>query len=82
MINIRDKAALVAFGKHLKQIRQSKKLTLEQLANSADIEISQVHRIEMGKVNTTLSTLISLSKALSMPLSELTDFVLPKEKAK
>ena len=48
--------------------------TIEELANKADIEISQVHRIESGNINTTLSTLSALAKALSIPLKSLVDF--------
>ena len=49
----------------------SKRITLEQLAFEADIELSQVHRVEIGKINPTLTTLIALAKGLGITLAEL-----------
>ena len=55
----------------MKSLRISKGLTLEQLAFEADIEISQVHRVEKGKINPTLTTLVALAKGLDITLAEL-----------
>ena len=71
MNNLRNKATLEKFGENLKTIRTSKGLTLEQLAFDADIELSQVHRVEKGKINPTLTTLIALAKGLGITLAEL-----------
>jgi transcriptional regulator with XRE-family HTH domain len=65
---------LVLFGLHIRQLRKNQKLSLEELANEADMEISQVFRIEKGLINPTLSTLNSLAKALNLSLKELVDF--------
>jgi transcriptional regulator with XRE-family HTH domain len=46
-------------------------MTLEKVAFAADVEISQIYRIEKGKINPTLTTLIALSKALEISISEL-----------
>jgi transcriptional regulator with XRE-family HTH domain len=48
-----------------------KGLTLQQLAFEADMEISQIHRVEKGKINPTLTTLDALAKGLGVTLSEL-----------
>jgi transcriptional regulator with XRE-family HTH domain len=71
MNNLRDKSTLESFGAKLKQLRLKKGLTLEQLAFEADIELSQVHRVEKGKVNPTLTTLIAIAKGLGVNLSEI-----------
>jgi transcriptional regulator with XRE-family HTH domain len=73
---IRNTDQLIKFGNHLKNIRTSKKMTLEQVAAAAGVSISQVYRIEKGKINTTLSTLVALSTALEISTGELlnTDF--------
>ena len=71
MNNLRDKSTLESFGAKLKQLRLKKGLTLEQLAFEADIELSQVHRVEKGKVNPTLTTLIAIAKGLGVKLSEI-----------
>ena len=74
MINIRDKAAIKLFGQKLKELRLSKKLSQEDLANDADIPINQIGRIERGEMNTTLSTIIALAKALQVHAKDLLDF--------
>lgn len=71
MNNLRDKEILTGFGKRLKEIRTVKGLTLQELAFEADIELSQVHRVEKGKINPTLTTLVALSKGLGITLAEL-----------
>jgi transcriptional regulator with XRE-family HTH domain len=71
MNNLRDKSTLEHFGARLKELRLKKGMTLEQLAFEADIELSQVHRVEKGKINPTLTTLMALAKGLGITLSEL-----------
>ena len=71
MNNLRNKETLEHFGNKLKTIRTSKGFTLEQLAFEADIELSQVHRVEKGKINPTLTTLNALAKGLGITLAEL-----------
>lgn len=71
MNNLRDKEILTVFGNKLKELRTSKGLTLQELAFEADMEISQVHRVEKGKINPTLTTLNALAKGLGITLAEL-----------
>jgi transcriptional regulator with XRE-family HTH domain len=71
MNNLRNQETLSKFGERLKTLRLTKGLTLEQLAFEADIELSQVHRVEKGKINPTLTTLIALAKGLGITLAEL-----------
>ena len=75
----RNTDQLIKFGNHLRALRTSKKMTLVQVAAAAGVELSQVYRIEKGKINTTLSTLITLSTALEISMGELlnTDFSTP-----
>lgn len=47
-------------------MRKEAGLSQEDLANDADIPLSQVGRIERGEVNTTISTVYALSKALNV----------------
>ena len=70
MNNLRDKELLIKFGDRLKTIRNERNMTLEQLAFASDVEISQVHRIEKGSINPTLSTLSALAKGLDMTIAE------------
>ncbi|WPR72327.1 helix-turn-helix transcriptional regulator [Flavobacterium sp. NG2] len=49
----------------------AKGFTQEQLANELGIEISQISRIERGVINTSITTLYSISKVLNIDISEL-----------
>ena len=71
MTNIRDTALLEKFGARLKQLRTAKGWTLEALANECDLELSQIHRIEQGKINPTLSTIQAIAKGFNLSIAEL-----------
>lgn len=71
MINVKDKKFIKSFGKNLKKLRKEAGLSQEELANDADIPLSQVGRIERGEVNTTISTVNVLAKALKVEIKDL-----------
>lgn len=71
---IRDKSFIKAFGVNLRNIRIEKGLSQEELAYAADIPINQIGRIERGEVNTTISTILVISKALKIHHKVLLDF--------
>jgi transcriptional regulator with XRE-family HTH domain len=70
----RNQEYIDAFGANLKKIRTTKKLSRETLAAHAGVEVMQIYRIETGKINTTISTLLSLATALEIPPKKLLDF--------
>ena len=74
METLRDDKVLKAFGKHLREIRESKGMSQEKLALDAGSYQSTVIRIEQGKTNPKLSTLIAIANALKIELTELTNF--------
>jgi len=74
VINVKDKKYIKSFGKNLKRIRKEVGLSQENLAFDADIPLSQVGRIERGEVNTTISTVYALSKALKINITDLFKF--------
>lgn len=67
----RNEVAIKAFGEHLRQVRISKNLTQEQLAFAADLELSQISRIERGVINTSISQVFQIAKALKIHPKEL-----------
>jgi transcriptional regulator with XRE-family HTH domain len=71
---IRNKELLIKFGKQLKKIRESKNLSQQGLANLCDIEHSQISRIELGKINTTISTLFLIASKLEVDITLLLKF--------
>lgn len=75
----RHEASLKAFGSRLREIRKGKSLTQEQLAYSADLEVSQISRIERGVINTSISQILQIAKALHVHPQELFDMDFPEE---
>ena len=74
MKNDRDEKSIIAFGKNLRKIRQSNGISQETLGLRAGSYQSTVIRIEHGKSNPKLTTVIALAKALGVEPKELLDF--------
>lgn len=74
MNNVKDINYIKEFGSHLKKLRLNKNFTQEILAYSSDLPISQIGRIERGEINTTISTVKAIAKALEIEPKELFDF--------
>ena len=74
MINIKNEEFIKKLGRRIMLLRHEKSLSQEELANLADIPIAQIGRIERGKINCTISTLLAISFGLNINLSELLDF--------
>jgi transcriptional regulator with XRE-family HTH domain len=58
-------------GKNVRRIRQQKRLTQEQLAFEAEIDLTYVGGIERGKRNPSLLVMARIANALSVPLTRL-----------
>lgn len=61
-------------GKNLRKVRKEKGLSMEQLANKSDVEYSQISRIELGQINTSVSTIKDIADGLEVPVSYIFDF--------
>lgn len=70
MIKIKNDEVIKAFGKRVRDLRTSQNLSQEDLANLADIPLSQIGRIERGEINTTLSTIVALSESLKRTVAD------------
>ena len=68
---LRDPIAISVLSKNVKRFRAKNGLTQEELANMADIEYSQISRIERGVINTSVSVIFAIAKALQVKPSEL-----------
>jgi transcriptional regulator with XRE-family HTH domain len=73
-VNHRDEKVLISFGKNLQKVRLRKKMTQEELSYQADLSLSQIARIETGRINPTLCTILVLAKALGVKAEALMDF--------
>lgn len=73
VINIKNKELVIALGNRIRDLRKERNISQEELANEADIPLSQIGRIERGETNPTISTLYVLAMALDVDLKSLVD---------
>ena len=59
------------FGARLREIRQARGLTQEQLAEKASISLNFLNLIERGERGPSFDSLERLAKALKQPVAEL-----------
>ena len=79
---VRNPTGIKAFGVQLRRLREAKDLSQQELADLADVAKITVQRIENAKYTVTLDVLISLAEALEVPLQELLDYPIPRDKRK
>jgi transcriptional regulator with XRE-family HTH domain len=80
MSKFRNSNYLEKFGANLKAIRNNKKMTMKDVAynekggNHPSMELNSYYRIEKGKVDISICTLLGLAKALDIHPSKLLKF--------
>jgi transcriptional regulator with XRE-family HTH domain len=74
MIDTADKKALKKFGENLRKLRKQKKLSLRQMSYACSIDNSKIAKIEKGKINITITTLLQLALALETHPSSLLNY--------
>jgi transcriptional regulator with XRE-family HTH domain len=73
-VKVRNKKYLVAFGKHLKSLIESKGKTPEEVAAHGDLETKQVYRAINGEHSTGLAILYSIAKGIGIKPKVLFEF--------
>nr|MBP6316158.1 helix-turn-helix transcriptional regulator [Chitinophagaceae bacterium] len=73
-MNKRESDLLLRFGQHFKMLRKKHGFTQESLSYASDITLSQIARIETGKINPTLCTILTLAKTMGADKRDLLDF--------
>ena len=63
-----------AFGAHLRKLRLQQGYGMREFALHADMEYSQLSKIERGVTNPTISTVLALAEALEVSHAELFNF--------
>ncbi|CAM3905390.1 hypothetical protein FLSI110296_02505 [Flavobacterium sinopsychrotolerans] len=53
---------------------------MQTLAYTINVEYSQISRIELGKINASISTVYDIAEALEVPLQLLFDFEIEQNK--
>jgi transcriptional regulator with XRE-family HTH domain len=67
-----DKEIVVKLiGERIRKLRTDNELTLETLAFKAEMDYTQLSRIELGKINTSLFQIHKIANALKISASEI-----------
>ena len=69
----RDTHLLKQFGQRIRQLRQEKNMTMEDLAYQSGLDYSQISRIERGVTNPSLINIALVARALTVDLRNLFD---------
>lgn len=72
----------LVIGQRIRKIRLEKKMSIEKLAHEAGIEYTQLSRIELGKINTSIYHIYIISLTLGIEMEDLFDGVYPKNAPK
>ena len=67
---------LINLGRHIRQIRERKNLSQQNLADICDLPKTTIGRIERAEMNTTIKTLVKIANALEIEPKELLNFQL------
>lgn len=62
---------LVDIGRKIKELRQERGITQQYLAELCDFENSNMNRIEAGRSNLTIKTLLIVAKSLGVSVRDL-----------
>jgi transcriptional regulator with XRE-family HTH domain len=61
----------ISFGKRVLAVRHMRKMTQEELAQTAELSRNYVNDVERGRRNVTLATIARLAGALGVKMDEL-----------
>jgi len=61
-------------GLKIKMLRIERKISQQDFASACNFEKSNLARIESGRTNPTVATLLKISQTLDVPISKLFDF--------
>ncbi len=67
----KDENAILKVGAKIREIRIERGLSQQKLADLCNVELSQINRIELGKVNTSVSHIFLIAEKLGVSPTEL-----------
>lgn len=68
-----EKDIYILIGGKIKDIRESKGMTQQQISDICDFEKSTVSRIEAGRTNLTIKTLYKICQSMGVKMTEIVD---------
>jgi len=70
---MKKEIALILIGMNIKELREEKNISQQDLAAACNFEKSNMSRIEAGRTNLTIGTLLKICEALNVKLNEVVD---------
>jgi transcriptional regulator with XRE-family HTH domain len=70
---MKKEIALVRIGMNIKEIRDDKNVSQQDLAAACNFEKSNMSRIEAGRTNLTVGTLLKICDVLNVKLTDIVD---------
>ena len=70
---IRNEKVLRAVGMNIRKLREKSGFSQQEFADLCDMELSQINRIELGEINTSVSVLFIIAEVLKIKPSKLLD---------
>ncbi|WP_196954467.1 helix-turn-helix domain-containing protein [Hymenobacter guriensis] len=74
LARVKHPVVRLAFGAHLRTLREARGWSQQELADRADISKPTVYRIETARFSATLDVLAALAQAMDIQLRDLVDF--------
>ena len=65
-VYFKDQDVLKQIGNKIREIRRSKQIYIETLADTCELDYSKINRMELGKVNFGISFLFRIANALEV----------------
>lgn len=70
MVDYNEEKLLKEFGKKLQKLRKARKISYRKFAIEADLSVSFIQKLESGRSNPSLSTLLKIAETLGVDLNE------------
>jgi transcriptional regulator with XRE-family HTH domain len=70
----------IALGRRIRELRQKREWTVEEAAERFGIEPAHVRRVEAGRTNPSLATLVSIARAFSTDVVDLLEERSPRSR--
>lgn len=72
--SIKSEKILISIGNKLTNARKAKKLSLRELAELANVEHVQITKLEKGKLNAGILTILAIAEELDLDLNDLFNY--------
>ncbi|RZL44071.1 MAG: XRE family transcriptional regulator [Pedobacter sp.] len=72
--HVKNPEAIIAFGANLRKLRELHGFSQQELADYSEISKKTIQRIENGKLNPSLDTILCLANGLKVSITKLVEY--------